>query len=135
MIGRSCWMFIDGGDAWFFGAPVLILVLVSPKILIKNFFWLSRGQVIRVKKSSTWGLSYCLDVLPETPRGLIQKLSCLVSLPLELGYEVYFLIVFFAAQFLWETRTQFNFTNWYCVHCYFFIAIYRIVWSTAYFLA
>lgn len=38
LIGCSCWMFIDGDDAWFFGAPVLILVLVSPKILINNCF-------------------------------------------------------------------------------------------------
>lgn len=30
LIGHSCWMFIGGGEAWFFGGPVLILVLVGP---------------------------------------------------------------------------------------------------------
>ena len=39
LIGHSCWMFISGGDAWFFGAPVLILVLVSIKILNHNYFF------------------------------------------------------------------------------------------------
>ena len=40
LIGRSCWMFIRGSEAWFFGAPVLILVLVSPNILTKIYFLL-----------------------------------------------------------------------------------------------
>lgn len=31
----SCWMSVYGGDAWYFGAPVLILVLVSYQLLFQ----------------------------------------------------------------------------------------------------
>lgn len=66
LIGHSCWMFIAGGDAWFFGAPVLILVLVSPNTFF--FVMISRGQ--RLKKSLTRG--NCLAVMQETPQSPTQ---------------------------------------------------------------
>ena len=32
-IPYSCWMFVRGGEAWYFGAPVLILVVVRNRTL------------------------------------------------------------------------------------------------------
>ena len=29
----SCWMFVRGSEAWYFGAPVLILVVVRKRTL------------------------------------------------------------------------------------------------------
>ncbi|KAL9978916.1 hypothetical protein ACROYT_G016500 [Oculina patagonica] len=52
-----CWMFISGGEAWFFGAPVLILVLLN--LLARAFIvkeivcWQDDPDDIRIERAKT----------------------------------------------------------------------------------
>jgi len=52
-----CWMFIDGGDAWFFGAPVLILVLlniIARVFIVKEIVcWQDDPDDIRIERVKT----------------------------------------------------------------------------------